>query len=154
MIRDTVGMATVDVEVHATIGRPRPQVAAYCCDPDNVTAWYANIKAVQWETHPPLTVGSRFRFTSGFLGRRLEYIYEVVEFVPSERFVMRSDQSPFRMETTYTFEDADDGGTWMTLRNRGEPTAYAGLTAPILATAIRRAATNDLARLKSLLERS
>ena len=76
---------------------------------------------------------------ASFLGRRLEYTYEVVELVPAERFVMRSDPSPFRMETTYTWQDAADGGTWMTLRNRGEPTAFAGLAAPILATAIRRA---------------
>ncbi len=145
-------MATVDVEVHTTIGRARPEVAAYCCDPDNVTAWYANIKAVQWETSPPVAEGSRFRFTSGFLGRRLEYTYEVVEFLPAQRFVMRSDTGPFAMETTYAWEDAADGATWMMLRNRGEPTAFAGLAAPILATAVRRATGKDLARLKSILE--
>jgi uncharacterized protein YndB with AHSA1/START domain len=147
-------MAMLDVEVHTTIDRPRPKVAAYCSDPDNVTAWYANIKAVQWETDRPLALGSRFRFTSSFLGRKLEYTYEVVELVPAELFVMRSDQSPFRMETTYTFRDAADGATWMTLRNRGEPTAFTGLAAPILATAIRRATDKDLARLKSVLESS
>lgn len=136
-----------------TIGRPRSEVAAYCCDPDNVTAWQANIDAVQWETDRPLRVGSRFRFTSRFLGRRLTYTYEVVELVPSELLVMRSDQSPVRMETTYGFQDAADDATWMTLRNRGEPTAYAGLAPPILATAIRRAAGQDLARLKAILER-
>ncbi|HEX3284263.1 MAG TPA: SRPBCC family protein [Mycobacterium sp.] len=145
-------MATVDVEVHATIGRSRPEVAAYACDPDNVTTWYANIKAVRWETTPPVTLGSRFRFTSEFLGRRLDYTYEVVEFVPAQRFVMRSDQGPFPMETTYAWEDAPEEATWMTLRNRGEPTAFAGLAAPLLATAIRRATSKDLARLKSLLE--
>jgi uncharacterized membrane protein len=145
-------MATVDVEVHTTIDRPRSEVAAYCCDPDNVTAWYANIKAVHWETTKPLTLGSRFRFISAFLGRTLEYTYEVVELVPAQRFVMRSDGSPFPMETAYTWEDAEDGGTWMTVRNRGEPTAFVGLAAPILATAIRRATANDLERLKSILE--
>ena len=35
---------TVDVEVHTTINRSRSDVAGYCCDPDNVTAWYANIR--------------------------------------------------------------------------------------------------------------
>jgi hypothetical protein len=143
---------TVDVEVHTTIDRPRPDVAGYCCDPDNITAWYANVTAVDWETDPPLTVGSRFRFTSEFLGRRLEYTYEVVELVASERFVMRSDRGPFQMETSYTWQDAEDEATWMTLRNSGEPTGFAGLAAPILATAVRRAASQDLARLKAILE--
>ena len=146
-------MATVDVEVHTTIDRSRADVAAYCCDPDNVTAWYANIRSVRWETDPPVAVGSRFRFTSGFLGRTLEYTYEVVELVPGERFVMRSDRGPFAMETSYLWEDAAEGGTFMTLRNRGEPTAFAGLAAPLVATAVRRATAKDLAALKVILER-
>ncbi|RDH77446.1 ATPase [Mycolicibacterium moriokaense] len=145
-------MTTVDVEVHATIERPRTEVARYCCDPDNAPAWQANIDSVQWETDGPLTLGSRLRFTSGFLGRSLEYTYEVTGLVPAQRLVLRSDQSPFLMETTYTFSDTDEGDTWMTVRSRGDPTAYAALSAPILATAIRRAATLDLARLKTLLE--
>ncbi len=35
----------------------------------------------------------------------------------------------------------------MTLRNRGEPTAFATLATPILATAVRRATARDLTRL-------
>lgn len=146
-------MAMVDVEVHTTIDRPRAVVAAYCCDPDGVTAWCANIKAVHPETTGPVAVGLRFRYTSDFLGRRLEYTYEVVDLVAGQRLVMRCDRGPFLMETSYLWQDAGDGGTWMTLRSRGEPTAFAGLAAPLVATAIRRATAKDLARLKAILEK-
>jgi hypothetical protein len=54
----------------------------------------------------------------------------VVELIPAEWFVMRSDRGPCPMETTYTWQDAPDGTTWMSLRNRGEPTAFTGLAAP------------------------
>jgi hypothetical protein len=143
---------TVDVEVHTTIARPRAEVAAYCCDPGNVTVWNGNIKAAQWETTPPVALGSRFRFTSEFLGRRMAYTYEVVDLVAARRFVMRSEGGPFPMETAYLWEDDDQGGTWMTLRSRGEPTAFAGLSAPILATAVRRSTAKDLTQLKAVLE--
>lgn len=151
---DTVSMApaaTVDVEVHTTIDRPRPDVAAYCCDPSHITAWNATIEAVHWDSACPVDVGSHLRFTSGFLGRRLEYSYEVVELIPAERLMLRSDREPFVMETTYAWQD-DDGGTWMTVRSRGAPTAFAGLAGPLLATAVRRATAKDLAQLKSILE--
>ena len=46
-------------------------------------------------------------FVARFLGRRLEYEYEVVEFVPGERLVMRTSEGPFPMETTYTWADAN-----------------------------------------------
>jgi hypothetical protein len=56
------------------------------------------------------------------------------------------------METTYTWEPADDGATRMTLRNRGRPSGFARITAPAMAAAMRRANTADLARVKELLE--
>jgi hypothetical protein len=143
---------TVDVEVHTTVARPRAEVAAYCCEPANATVWNANIRAVQWDSDSPVVVGSRLKFTSGFLGRVLEYTCVVAEWVPGERFVMRSDRGPFLMETAYLWEDDDQGGTWMTLRSRGEPTAFAGVSAPILATAVRRSTAKDLAKLKAILE--
>lgn len=49
----------------------------------------------------------------------MEDTYEVVELEPDAKFVMRTAEGPFPMETTYTFADAPGGGTKMTLRNRG-----------------------------------
>jgi uncharacterized protein YndB with AHSA1/START domain len=142
----------VDVETGIEIARPREEVAAYACDPDNATAWYENIKAVSWETPPPLTVGSRVAFVASFLGRRLSYTYEIIELVPGERLVMRSAEGPFFMETTYEFADAAGGGTRMTLRNRGEPSGFAKVGAPMMAAAMRRANRKDLAALRAVLE--
>ena len=59
----------VDVETATEIARPREEVAAYACDPDNAPEWYENIKAVEWETQPPVSVGSRMAFVATFLGR-------------------------------------------------------------------------------------
>jgi uncharacterized protein YndB with AHSA1/START domain len=142
----------VDVQCERTIPRPRAEVAAYAADPDNTTSWYANIKAVEWETPRPLAVGSRLAFIATFLGRRLSYTYEIRELVPGERLMMSTAQGPFPMETTYTWQDAGDGATRMTLRNRGEPSGFKKLAAPVMARAMRRAMTNDLERLSAILE--
>jgi uncharacterized protein YndB with AHSA1/START domain len=142
----------VDVTTEIEIERPRAEVSAYAADPDNATAWYQNIEAVDWETARPLAVGSRIVFTARFLGRRLAYTYEVRELIPGERLVMSTAQGPFPMETTYTWQDTPGGGTRMTLRNRGEPSGFAGVAAPMMARAIRRANAKDLAALKGILE--
>ncbi len=143
----------VDVQCERTIPRPRSDVAAYAADPDNATSWYSNIKTVEWETAPPLAVGSRLAFTATFLGRRLTYTYEIRELIPGERLVMSTAQGPFPMETTYTWEDAGDGATRMTLRNRGEPSGFQKVAAPVMARALRRAMSNDLERLSAILDR-
>jgi uncharacterized protein YndB with AHSA1/START domain len=141
----------VDVRTEIEIARPPDEVAAYASDPDNATAWYENIVAVEWKTEPPLRVGSRIAFVARFLGRRLAYTYEVRELVPGERLVMSTADGPFPMETTYVWEQAA-GGTRMTLRNRGEPAGFSKVGAPVLAGAMRRANRKDLERLKRLLE--
>jgi len=145
-------MASVDVSVEAVIRRPRSIVVAYATDPDNATAWYVNIKSVEWKTRPPVALGSQFAFTAQFMGRKLTYTYEVVELVNDRRFVMRTAEGPFPMETTYEWDDAGPGATRMTLRNRGEPSGFAGLAAPMMAVAMRRANTKDVERLKEILE--
>lgn len=63
---------------------------------------------------------------------------------------MRTTEGPFPMETTYTWKDAGTG-TRMSLRNRGKPSGFSRLAAPI-AAAMRRANREDLARLKQILE--
>jgi hypothetical protein len=142
---------SVDVVTEARIARPRAEVAAFACDPDNAARWYENITSVQWETAPPLAVGSRIAFVARFLGRPLSYTYEVREHVPGERFVMSTSEGPFPMETTYEFSDAGDG-TLMRLRNRGEPSGFANVAAPLMARSMRRANRKDLDNLKELLE--
>jgi uncharacterized membrane protein len=143
---------SVDVVTEIEIERPRAEVAAYASDPDNATAWYENIESVDWKTARPLAVGSRIAFVARFLGRRLAYTYEVRELVPGERFVMRTADGPFPMETTYAWSDGEGGATRMTLRNRGEPSGFPRLAAPLMERAMRRANRKDLARLKALLE--
>lgn len=142
----------VDVLTDITIDRSRELVAAYAADPAHAPAWYARIHSVTWETEPPLRAGSRMTFVAHFLGNRLIYTYEVVDYEPAKRLVMRTAQGPFPMETTYTWADTPEGGTRMTLRNRGEPSGFGKLAAPLLEAAIRRANRGDLARLKELLE--
>ncbi len=145
-------MTRVDVVTEVLIARRRGEVAAYAAEPDNATEWYVNIKAVQWESPKPMVVGSRFAFTARFLGREMSYTYEVVDMEPGTKLVMHTSEGPFPMETTYLWEDVENGATKMTLRNRGEPSGFFGVAVPVLAMAIRRANNKDLARLKALLE--
>ena len=86
-------------------------------------------------------------------GAQLRYTYELTDYAPGERLTMRTAEGPFPMETTYVWTAADVGSTRMTLRNRGEPSGFSKLAAPLLAAAMRRANRKDLEKLKSILER-
>ena len=76
MRRDAPGVVLetavpVDVLTEIVIDRPAAEVAGYAGDPGNAPKWYVNIKSVEWETPPPLAVGSRLAFVAHFFEKPL-----------------------------------------------------------------------------------
>ena len=144
----------VDVVTRIIIDRPREAVANFTADPSNAPRWYVNIKSVEWKTPPPVALGSKVAFIAHFLGRRMAYTYEVVQFEPSQRLVMATAEGPFPMETTYTWQSLGQEKTEMTLRNRGNPSGFSKILSALMVPAMRRANRKDLARLKLIMEDS
>src|SRR5258706_16155878 len=106
----------VDVSTEAVIHRPPDEVAAYAADPTHAPEWYVNIKSVEWKTPPPLRAGSKAAFIAHFLGRRIAYTYEIVEFELCRLPVRGSPEGPFPMEPGYTDEQAGIGAARVDLR--------------------------------------
>lgn len=142
----------LDVQSEIVIDCAVDLVAAFAADPSNAPKWYVNIKKVQWETAPPLAQGSVVSFIAHFMGKRIAYTYKMIEVIPGERLIMRTEQGPFPMETTYTWLAIDPGSTRMTLRNHGQPAGFSKLMRPFMAIAVKRANRKDLACLKQILE--
>jgi len=141
----------VDVITSIDIAAPLNQVTAYAMNQDNAPEWYTNIKSVEWLTPKPMSLGSKFAFIAHFLGRKLNYVYEVVE-LSEDQFVMKTADGPFPMETTYKFEGLNDNSTRMTLRNRGTPSGFSKLLSPFLSTMMKKANKKDLSSIKIILE--
>jgi uncharacterized protein YndB with AHSA1/START domain len=143
---------SVDVIVDIVIDRSPAEVFGYAGDPSNAPEWYRRINSADWETEPLVELGSRITFEAKFMGKALNYTYEIVELVADERMVMTTAEGPFPMTTTYTWEPSGATGTTMTLRNSGEPTGFSKFGAPMMSMAMKRAMTQDLKTLKSILE--
>lgn len=143
--------APVDVSVSRVIRCDRARLAAFAADMGNAPKWYANIASVEWVGAPGTDPGTRAAFVANFAGRRLAYIYEILEHIPGERLVMATDEGPFPMQTIYHWEDQGKGRTRMSMTNRGRPTGFKAVVMPLMAMAMRRAMVKDLAALARLM---
>ena len=137
---------SVDITARVHVRRDPGVVAAYMADPANDPEWIGGLREAQLLGDPPVAVGSRVRRVATFLGRRIEYVNEILA-LDERRLEMRSVEAPFPMDIAYRFEPAADGGTDVSNHVRG-----GGLS--ILAPLVRRNVQGDLERLRDVLEAS
>jgi uncharacterized membrane protein len=143
---------STDVTVETVVARPRAELARYASDWRNDPSWIGGVSEARQVTDGPFGVGAQVLRVASFLGRRIEYVTEVVEHEPGSRLAMRAVRGPFPLDVVYEFEDAADAGTRMRIRARGDASGFYRLAGPLLARAVRRSIAGDLERLKGLLE--
>jgi Polyketide cyclase / dehydrase and lipid transport len=143
----------VNVVTDIIINCPREKAAQFAANPDHAPDWYVNIKSAEWQTEKTIKVGSKMAFIAEFLGRRLEYVYEIVDYIPGQKLVMKTADGPFPMETTYTWDSINENQTKMTLRNKGVPSGFSKIFAPFMSLLMKRANKKDLIKIKEILEK-
>ena len=141
----------LDITAERFIRREQATVAAFALDPANDPAWIGGIKTVRLLGEPPLRQGSRVARVAHFLGKRIEYVNEVVALDPPHRLAMRSVAGPFPMAITYEFAAAP-GGTRARIRVQGDAAGFYRLATPLLAAMVRRSVARDLRTLARLME--
>jgi hypothetical protein len=137
---------SVDITARVQIARDPAAVAAYMTEPDNDPQWIRGVREAELLGDGPVAVGSRVRRLAYFLGRRVEYVNEIVT-LDATQLEMRSVQAPFPMHITYRFEPLPDGATAVSNHVRGDGPR-------LLAPLVRRNVQRDLERLRDVLERS
>lgn len=141
----------VDVETSILLNVDIQSVSTYVSNPDHAPEWYDNIKSIEWKTEKPLQIGSLLAFKAQFLGKEMAYVYKVTE-LSDNIMVMRTEDGPFPMQTSYIWEEVEPGKTKMILRNTGRPSGFSFIFSPFMKMAMKRANNKDLKKLKIILE--
>ena len=135
------------------IERPVEEVFAFAADPNNDTLWQSTSLETEQTSEGPVDVGTTFRNTSKFLGRRIESTYEVTENDPPHKQCVRITSGPIPGSGCYLFEPAGGGdSTRFTQRFEAEVGGFFRLAEPLVGRAIRRQQEADMATLKDMLE--
>jgi uncharacterized protein YndB with AHSA1/START domain len=134
------------------IERSVEAVFAFTTDPNNESLWQSTSLETEQTSEGEVDVGTTFRNTSKFLGRRIESTYQVTENDPPHKQCVRIISGPIPGVACYLFEPAADGSTRFTQNFETEVGGFFRLAEPLVARAIRRQMEADMATLKDLLE--
>lgn len=146
-------MPVIDETV--VIARPPGEVLDFLMLAENLPRWDSSMLECAQLGGGPVTVGTRYRGVSLVVGRRIEWITEVVEFVPGVRAASRSVEGTLTFTVSYEVS-ASPAGT--VLRYRLEADSGLGGTfgraiEPIVQRAQAKVVQANLGTLARLLER-
>ena len=139
-----------DVRVESHVAKSPEEVAGYMFDPRHDPEWITGIEHVDLP-ETPVAVGTETHRIARFMGRRIDYVLRVKEYIPDQLIVMESVRAPFPMGVTYGVEP-DRSGSRVSLRVTGGYGLLMRLAQPIVSRQIKRSLEADLRNLRGRLE--
>jgi len=135
------------------VDKPPEDVWAVVSDPSTHTAWRPALVEFRQVSDPPLAVGSHIREKIRWRGRTIEIDDVVTALEPPRRLGMRGGWKAADFELDLLLEPRD-GGTLASFDWSFRPkTLLMRLATPLLSRTLRGATKDELAGLKSYVER-
>ena len=135
-----------------TLPEPPEAVFPWLLEPERVPRWTGNLEAYVRVDDGPLRQGSRFRETLELSGRRFALELEVVRYDPPHAAESRASTNGVDLVNAYRIE-AVDGGSRLTQSLEAKASSFgARMIIPAVQPRLERKLTEDLERLKALLE--
>lgn len=142
---------SLDETAEIEIERPPEDVATYMFDPANDSTWIGGITEAEPLELMPLGIGSRVRRRASFLGRRIDYVMEIVSMERDRRLAMHAIEAPMPMDVTYEVEPRGRGSV-ARVRVQGDAGGMYRLAAPLISSQVGRSIRGDVRELKRILE--
>ena len=140
-------------EQSIVIRRPLAEVFAYMDDVTLEREWQPHLLEAEQTPPGPTTVGSRRRYVSEFLGKRLENTYVVQLYEPETRIQLETTPDSVVQATTDIRWDAEGTATRVTMRLEGKPKgALRFVPRAMLEATFEKEVRTTLGLLKEVLE--
>jgi len=133
------------------INRPAGEVFAYLTDLNNDPKWQKTIVEAEYTSEGPVDVGATGVHRAKFIGKTIEFGWEITEYEEPRRIEWRFISGPFTGCDGVTLESTPSG-TKLTHARELQPHGLLRLLTPIMGGGFKREARNDLQNLKRILE--
>lgn len=142
----------INLDLSAMIDRPVKDVFAFITNPSTMPKWNSAVVSVEQITPGAVGIGTKFKNVGELLGRRLEGEAQVTAFEPDSKYGIQMNAGPMQVNVVFSFK-AVGTGTKLSLNAQGNPAGLFKLAEPVMQARVKAMMEENLARLKSVLEK-
>jgi hypothetical protein len=140
------------VSIDGIVHQPVEKVWSFFQTPESEMRWQPSILE-ETVVHDVVGVGMRCREVRAFLGRRMEAVWEITEYLPRKKVGFKSVESAIPYEGDYRFESLPDGTKFIYQIRMQKAKGFLRLATLLTNGLLRGQFRTDLGRLQDILEK-
>ena len=142
----------INIDLGVLIDKSVKDVFAFITNSSNMSKWNSAVVSLEQVTPGNVGVGTKFKSVGEMLGRRIEGEMHVIAFEPDSKYGFQMNAGPVQVNVTLTFKTVGTG-TKLSLNAQGNPGGLFKLAEGVLQGRVKTMMEENLARLKSVLEK-
>jgi carbon monoxide dehydrogenase subunit G len=142
----------INLDFGALIDKPVKDVFAFVANPNNMSKWNSAVVSLEQVTPGDVGVGTKFKSTGEMMGRRIEGVMQIVAYEPDTKCAFQVNAGPMQVTMTMMFKTVGTG-TKISLNAQGNPAGFFKIAEGMMTGRVKSMMEENLARLKSQLEK-
>ena len=142
----------INLDLGTLIDKPVKDVFAFVADPNNMSKWNSAVVSLEQVTPGDVGVGTKFKSVGEMMGRRIEGEMHVVAYEPDTKCGFQVNVGPMQVTMIMTFKTVGTG-TKISLNAQGNPAGFFKVAEGMMTGRVKTMMEENLARLRSLLEK-
>lgn len=142
----------INIDLGTLVDKPIKDVFAFVANLNNMSKWNSAVVSLQQITPGDVGMGTKFKSVGEMMGRRIEGEVQITAYEPDTKTGFQMNAGPMQMNVTITFKTVGTG-TKISLNAQGNPAGFFKLAEGVMAGRVKSMMEENLARLKSSLEK-
>ena len=143
----------INIDLGTLVDKPIKDVFAFIGNPNNMPKWNTTVMDVEQITPGDVGVGTKFKSVGKMLGHRIKGEMQVTAYEPDTKFGVQMNAGPALVNMTLGFKTVGTS-TEVRLNAQGNPGGLFKLAEPVMQRRVKSIMEENLARLRSQLEKS
>ena len=142
----------INLDLGTLIDKPMKDVFAFVANPNNMSKWNSAVVSLEQVTPGAVGVGSKFKSVGEMMGRRIEGEMQITAYEPDSKCGFQVNAGPMQVNLSLAFKTVGTG-TKVSLNAQGNPAGFFKLAEGLMSGRVKAMMEENLARLKSVLEK-